>query len=236
MLILVLKVKLNVCVWKELGYLLALLYKTMYICCCTYVWAVWLWAWCGPTKPVGNKHKMGFWGSSFLIWFWGYFSSTILSPLSFDGSGTPGQSSPPRRGSCGSTPGPTKPCPRLFAAKGGKTVSEHSGWDHPRRWFSDNAQRQYNRTSELQETRVIRLWCKGAVTIKRAHLRRLVSAGCTKVNDTDRNPFIQSRPWPMTGSVPDQTMTSFTPDFKARHHRRHGQCDKPKRDILQLLN
>lgn len=66
MLILVLKVKLNVCVWKELGYLLALLYKTMYICCCTYVWAAWLWAWCGPTKPVGNKHKMGFWGSSFL--------------------------------------------------------------------------------------------------------------------------------------------------------------------------
>lgn len=55
-----------------------------------------------------------------------FFSSNI-SPLSFDGSGTPGQSSPPRRGSCGSTPGPTTPCPGLFAAKGGRTVSKHSG-------------------------------------------------------------------------------------------------------------
>lgn len=27
------------------------------LCCCTYVWAVWLWAWCGPTKPAGEKKK-----------------------------------------------------------------------------------------------------------------------------------------------------------------------------------
>lgn len=50
------------------------------------------------------------------------FYCTIISPSSSDGSGTPGQSSPPPRGSCVSTPGPTTPCPRLFAVDGGKTV------------------------------------------------------------------------------------------------------------------
>lgn len=110
----------------------------MEMCFCTHVWAVWLWAWCGPTKPVGEGTQPGgVWGSPLFIWFRGYFHSTTISPSSSDGSGTPGQSSPPPRGSCGSTPGPTTPCPRLFAVDGDKkkTESEHSGWNA---WFSDS--------------------------------------------------------------------------------------------------
>lgn len=102
--------------------------------CCTYVWAVWLLAWCGPTKPVErNTHTHTlerlegtyFWSDSEVIF------SSINSPLSSDGSGTPGQSSPPRWGSCGSTPGPTTPCPRLFAVNGEKKKQ----WQMPSRVF-----------------------------------------------------------------------------------------------------
>lgn len=126
MLILVLKGKLNGCVWIHLGYLLALFYKTMEPMysrlSCLMMGLMWSNQTCGE-----ETHRRGVRELIFELILRGFFS-TIISPLSFDGSGTPGQSSPPRPGSCGSTPGPTAPCPRPFAGgKGGKTVSILAG-------------------------------------------------------------------------------------------------------------
>lgn len=87
----------------------------------------------------GKKTQEGFKGIYFSSDSEVVFSS-FISLLSFDGSETPGQSSPPRWGSCGSTPGPTTPCPRLFAVNRGKTVTKASSWDNCHLRFSVGAE------------------------------------------------------------------------------------------------
>lgn len=103
----------------------------------------------------GGKTQEGFEGTYFSSDSEVVFSS-FISLLSFDGSETPGQSSPPRWGSCGSTPGPTTPCPRLFAANRGKTVTKESSWDNCHLGLSDVAQYPFlSRQHDLTDIHIL---------------------------------------------------------------------------------
>lgn len=106
-----------------------------------------------------------------------HFHLSPHSPSSFDGSETPSQSSPPQWGSCGSTPGRTAPCPRLFAVnRRGEKNNKRTRVKITLLWVLFSAIRsewhftvllKNEGTSKLQETLMIRLWDKRAVTNKR---------------------------------------------------------------------
>lgn len=136
--------------------------------------------WSNQTCGGRNTTRRGFEGAHRSSDSEDIFTPPPISPSSSDGSGTPGQSSPPPRGSCGSTPGPTAPCPRLFAVDGEKkkkTESEHSGLDA---WFSDSI--HVNGDHQINQSR----------------------------------PLWWQRRHPVSPIAGDQSVASFTPEFKSQ--------------------
>lgn len=192
----------------------------------------------------GKKTQEGFEGTYFSSDSAVVFSS-FISLLSFDGSETPGQSSPPRWGSCGSTPGPTTPCPRLFAVNRGKTVTKEFSWGNCHLGYSDGAQypflsRQRDLTDIHISLKTKGIWPSGDLGGKtvterssdkqRALVSRTVWACCP--SETDGNLVIQSRLSLMTVSQlwvsQNQTMTSVSTNFKARLHQRRSMWRAPR--------